>query len=79
MAGGLVSFTLDDGAIVEVPEDQLRQVYDLLWDLAKEPGAVSAAALLMDASRLSPFTRKPILLTTPQSAVLRQAVAQLHA
>lgn len=50
-----------------------------MWELAKEPGAVSTAALLMDARRLHPYHRQPIELTTPQSAVLRKAVVQLHA
>jgi len=78
MAGGSVSFTLDDGGTLEVPDADLRGIYDLLWELAKEPGAVSTAALLMDAWRLRPFTRRPIALTTPQSSVIRKAVARLH-
>jgi hypothetical protein len=61
-----------------VAEAHVRQVYELLWNLAKEPGAVSTAALVMDARR-HPFSRQPIALTTPQSAVLRKAIEQLHA
>jgi hypothetical protein len=75
MAAGSVSFTFDDGDAVSVPQGDLRRVYDALWDLAKGPGAVSTAALLMDAWRLHPFVRKPIALTTSQSAVLRRALS----
>ena len=77
MAGGSVKFTLDDGTTLAVAEGHLRQVYELLWNLAKEPGAVSTAALVMDARRLHPYVRQPIALTTPQSAVLRKATAML--
>lgn len=55
-------------------EDDPRRVYDLLWDLAKEPGAVSTATLLLDEWRLRPFQREPIELRPTQSAVLRKAV-----
>jgi hypothetical protein len=79
MTGGSVNFTFDDGETLSVPDEDLRRVYDALWDLAKEPGAVSTAALLMDTWRLDPFTRRPISLTTSQSAVLRKTVALLHA
>ena len=79
MTGGSVSFTLDDGKTLGVADEDLRRVYDVLWDLAKEPGAVSTAVLLMDAGRLRPFARMPISLTAPQSTVLRKAVALLHA
>jgi hypothetical protein len=77
MTRGLVSFTLDDGDTLPVRDENLRRVYETLWELAKEPGAVSTAALLMDARRLDPFVRKPISLTAPQSAVLRKATAML--
>jgi hypothetical protein len=79
MAGGSVSFTLDSGERLAVAVGDLPRVYELLWDLAKEPGAVSTATLVMDARRLLPFIHKPITLTAPQSAALRKAVAQLHA
>jgi hypothetical protein len=76
---GLVSFTLDDGGTLAIPDEDLRGIYELLWELAKEPGAVSTAALVMDARRLHPYIRQPIDLTTPQSAVLRKAVELLSA
>lgn len=74
-----VSFKLDDGETLSIADEALRSVYETLWELAKVPGAVSTAALLMDARRLRPYHRKPMELTTPQSAVLRQAVALVHA
>lgn len=77
MAGDSIRFALDDGETLYVPDEDLRPVYEVLWDLAKEPGAVSTAALVMDARRLHPFHRQPIELTTTQSAVLRKAVALL--
>ena len=79
MAGGSVTFALDDGETLSLADEDLRPIYETLWELAKEPGAVSTAALLMDARRLRPFVRKPIALTTPQSAVLRRAVELIHA
>jgi hypothetical protein len=78
MAGESVTFVLDDGETLPVPDENLRRVYDLLWDLRKEPGAVSTAALIMDAQRLDPFARRPIALTTPQSVVLRKAVSLIQ-
>jgi hypothetical protein len=78
MTGGSVSFTLDDGETLLVPDQDLRRVYETLWDLSAQPGAVSTAALLLEASRIQEFMRGRIELTTPQSAVLRKAVELLH-
>jgi hypothetical protein len=79
MTGGSVSFTLDDGDMLRVPDEDLRQIYESLWKISHEPGAVSTAALVMDVSRLHPYARVPVALTAPQTAVLRKAVALLHA
>ena len=79
MAGGSVTFTLDDGETVSLPDEDLRPISDALWGFAPESGAVSTAALLMDARRLHPLSRRPIVLTAPQSAVLRKAMSLLHA
>ena len=68
---------LDDGGTVTVEDEDLWPIYELLWELAKEPGAISTAALLMDAGRMNPFARRPVTLTKPQSAVLRQVVARM--
>jgi hypothetical protein len=77
MGGGSVSFTLDGGETLTVPDEDWSGVYEGLWGLSKEPGAVSTATLMMDARRLLPFHRR-IDLTRPQSVVLRKAVALLH-
>lgn len=78
MTGGSVTFTLDGGERLVVPDDALRRIYDSLWEISREPGAVSTAALIIDMSRLPPYARRPVELTGPQSAVLRQAVALLR-
>lgn len=79
MPGGSVRFTLDDGEMLIVAEDDLRRVYEELWRLAPHPGAVSAAAVVHTASHQSALSRIPIELTTTQSAALREAVALLEA
>jgi len=53
-------------------------VYDVLWEFCSQPGALSTADLLIETSRL-PETRRTVELTTPQSTVLREAVARLDA
>ena len=78
MAEGSVSFNLADGEVLSIREDDLRQVFDLLWEGAA-PGAISAAALLHDASQLSEFARRPIELTVIQSRAVRGAVSRLNA
>jgi len=78
MAGGSVRFTLDDGETLVVPDDELRRMYESLWAMSREPGAISTAALVMDVSRLSPYGPRSVKLTTAQSAVFRKAVALLH-
>jgi hypothetical protein len=77
MTGGSVSFNLDDGETLLVPDEDLRRVYETLWELSKEPGAVSTAALLIGSWRTREFMRTQIEFTTLQSAVLRKAVALL--
>jgi hypothetical protein len=79
MIGESVSFTLDDGETLIVLDKDVRQVYDSLWEVSDEPGAVSTAALMMSMSRVRPYARLPVGLTTPQSTVLRKAVTLLHA
>jgi hypothetical protein len=76
--GGSVTFTLDDGERLVVGDDDLRRIYDSLWEISREPGAVSTAALMKHTSRLSPYARRVVELTSPQSAALRKAVALLH-
>jgi hypothetical protein len=78
MAVGSVRFTLDDGETIIVPDDELRRIYESLWSMSHEHGAISAAALVMDVSRLSPYGPRTVELTTPQSTVFRKALALLH-
>lgn len=76
--GGSVRFILDDGTALDVPAPDVRRLYELLWQLSEERGAVSTAAVLIGASRGSASPRTHVELTSPQSAVLREAVAMLH-
>lgn len=78
MAGGSVRFTLDDDETLIVPDADVRRIYDLLWELAREPGAVSTAALLIETAREREFLRPKLNLNKPQSAALRHAVTLLH-
>jgi hypothetical protein len=76
--GGLVRFALDDGETLTVAEENVQRVYDLLWQLAPEPGAITtAAALHTAAAHRSEFSRPTVELTAAQSAILRRAVALL--
>lgn len=79
MAGGPVRFLLHDGETLIVEEGDLLHVYEMLWRLAPRPGAVSAAAVVHNASRTSEFSRTAIDLTAAQSAAMREAVALLRA
>ena len=78
MAGSAsVRFTLDDGETLVVADEDIGRIYELLWGLAHEAGAVFTAALLIEASRTSEYACTPIKPTPPQSAALREAVALL--
>jgi hypothetical protein len=79
MRGESVSFKLDGGGTLIVLDEDVQGVYESLWEISDVPGAVSTAALMMSMSRLRPYSRVSVGLTAPQSAVLRKAVAQLHA
>jgi hypothetical protein len=75
MAGGSVSFALDDGGTLTVLDRDVQHVYEALWGISGEPGAVTTAAYLMSQSRVRPHARLPVELTILQSAALRKAVA----
>lgn len=75
--GGPVRFTLDDGETLTVAEENVQRVYDLLWQLAPQPGAITTAAVLHAAAQQSEFSRLALELTATQSTMLRQAVALL--
>lgn len=79
VAAGSIRFSLADGGTLTIPEGEVRPVYDRLWEAAGVPGAVTTAALLLDASRQSAVTRATIELTAPQSAILRETVARHQA
>ena len=51
-------------------------MFDELWKLADEPGAISTAALLLDARRL-PVAAGPVELDERQSAAFRLARSRL--
>jgi hypothetical protein len=78
VAGGSVRFSLANGETLTISEAEVRPLYDRLWQAAGIAGAVTTAALLLDAFRQSEFTRPTIELTAPQSAVLREALARHH-
>jgi len=71
-------FTLDDGETIIVENGDLREVYELLWAEAHKPGAITVAALIHAALLQPEFSRSAIDLTTAQSEVLRETIAQLH-
>jgi hypothetical protein len=75
--GGPVRFTLDDGETLTVAEEDVQRVYDLLWQLAPQTGAITTAAALHTAAQQSEFTRPTVELTPTQSAMLRHAVGLL--
>jgi hypothetical protein len=62
---------------MEVSEGALQGVYEELWNLANEPGAVSTAALLMHEWRQLHAARQAVELTPSQSEALRRAVRRL--
>jgi hypothetical protein len=64
--------------MLTIDEKDVRPLYDLLWQLAPKPGAISAAAILHAASLQSEYTRPTLELTPTQSALLREAVFLLH-
>jgi len=76
MTGGAGRFRLADGEIVDLYADGLRAVYEHLWVLADQPGAVSAAALLLHAQR-SAARPWPIQLDERQTAAFKLAQSRL--
>ena len=78
VSGTPARFTLNDGEKLVVPNDQVSQIYELLWQLAPKPGAISVAALLRGMSREPARYGAPLDLTAAQSTVLREAVVLLH-
>jgi len=75
---GPVRFTLDSGETLTVEEKDVPRIYELLWQLAPQPGAVTTAAALHTTFRQSEFSRPTIALTAAQSAMLRRAISLLE-
>jgi len=76
VVAGIVRFALADGETIDVRRDDLRLIYEELWQLVNEPGALSTAAVVLHESRQDVSSR-PIALTDYQSALLRAAVTRL--
>ena len=74
MSGGDVRFALHDGETMTIASGDVERVYENLWRLAPTPGAVMLAGVLVAQSRGATGLR-PVELTEPQSAVIREAVA----
>lgn len=79
MSGVPLRFACADGEVLVIPDEQVSQIYELLWQLAAKPGAVSVATAIRGMSRETARYGSPVDLTAPQSAVLREAVALLQA
>ena len=71
-----VQFRLADGERIALDQHETRRIYDALWKLAGEPGAVSAAALLLHHWSQDGVTGRETDLDGSQSAALRKAMSQ---
>jgi hypothetical protein len=76
MAVDVVEFRLCDGTYLVIPRADFMGVYEALWGLSAERGAISTAALLMEGARKSARHRHSVELTIAQGDVLKQAVAR---
>ena len=70
-----VHFDLADGTSVAVESRDYRRVYEGLWKLSSMPGAISAATLLLGATRRSGYPRG-VELDAVQSAALKSAISR---
>ena len=75
MTGDAGRFRLAGGETVRLDGDEVRAVYDELWALMEEPGAVTTAALVIHALRAADTA--PVELDERQSAVFRLARSRL--
>lgn len=73
-SSGPVWFNLADGTSVTVEGDDLRRVYQELWELTGVPGAISTAALLADEPNRHSSSRRPVNLNGPQTVAFRRAL-----
>jgi hypothetical protein len=72
----IVRVRFDDGAVIELSRRAAADIYDLLWMLSTEPGAVSAAGKLQHALRRS-LVEEPVALDLAESNVFAKAHARL--
>lgn len=70
-----VHFDLADGTSVAVESCDYRRVYEGLWKLSSMPGAISAATLLLGATRRPGYPRA-VELDAVQSAALESAIGR---
>ena len=70
-----VHFDLADGTSVAVASRDFRRVYEGLWKLSSMPGAISAATLLLGATRRPGYPRT-VELDAVQSAALESAISR---
>jgi hypothetical protein len=73
---GVGRFRLADGEVVDLYAEGLRAVYDELWSVSDQPGAVSAAALVRHAEQ-SAGGRRLVELNERESAAFRLARSRL--
>ena len=77
MPGGPVRFRLDDGETLTLAQEDLAEIYELLWQFAPKQGAISLATVIRGATQ-SDVLRAPVDLDPKQSAALREAMALVH-
>lgn len=75
---GDVRLTLWDGETLTIAGADVDRVYENLWRLAPKPGALTLAGILVAESRGQTGLR-PVDLTEPQSAIIREAIAMSDA
>jgi hypothetical protein len=77
MPGGSLHFILADGELLALAHGELSEVYELLWKLPSQKGAISVAAMIRVAVR-SDLLGSPIDLDEAQSEAMREAVASVR-
>jgi hypothetical protein len=78
MTAEAVRFLLAGGETLVVPAKDLRRVYEILWGLAPEAGAIAVAALVHQVLEMRDPSPALVDLTAPQSAALEKALALLQ-
>jgi len=77
MPGGSLHFILADGELLTLAQGEVSEVYELLWKLEPQKGAISVAAMIRVAAR-SDLLGSPIDLDETQSEAMREAVASVR-